>query len=582
MKITEKLRDCFSVLVAVTFLCVPASAQSSPPEKTPDEPQTGTISGKIVNENGQPMAGAAAMVREVNSLASGRTTVTDIDGAFKVNNLGRGLYVVSATAPAYTSAQVDPTAPMTYYRIGDSVNLQLTRGGVITGTITNAQGEPVISARVRATMIRDAKGQRPSMPSFGPDQSTDDRGIYRLYGLAPGTYLVSAGGFSPFQTGQLNPYETDIPTYAPSATRDNAAEVSVRAGEESNVDIRYRGDSGHTISGTVKTGNNNSANVTLLPARNLIMPMGTVFQGPGARGFAFSGLNDGEYDLVAQEFVQVPNQTGMPMMLVSEPKRVVVKGASVSGIELVARPLSSISGRIVLETSKVPECQGKRQPLLSETLVQLRRPERDAEKEGFTYLRLFGSSGSPDSSGAFVMRNVSAGKYQFDPKFYARYWYLQSVTVSAAPATVHKSQTSRVDAAANWTVLKPEEQLTNLTITLAEGAASVRGKLTANEPPPGMTLFMVPAEQDKAADVLRFFITEIAADGTFALNNLPPGRYWLLTQTNTDAQIATLTKLRLPESATARTKLRRTAETQKTEIQLKPCQNVMDYQLSTK
>ena len=579
MKITEKLRNCFSVLVATILLYVTAAAQSSPPEKNTDEVQTGTISGKIVNENGQPMAGVAAMVREVNSVVGGRVAVTDVDGNFKVNNLGRGLYIVSATAPAYTSAPIDPMAPITYYRIGDSVNLQLTRGGVITGAVTNAQGEPVIGARVRATMIRDAKGQRPGMPSFGPDQSTDDRGIYRLYGLTPGTYLVSAGGFSQFQSSLLNPYETDIPTYAPSATRDNAAEVTVKAGEESAVDIRYRGESGHTISGTVKTAGNNSANVTLLPAGSVILPMGTVFQAPGGRGFAFNGLSDGEYELVAQEFAQTPNQTGMPMMLVSEPKRVVVKGASVSGIELVARPLASISGRIVLETSKVPECQGKRQPLFTETLVQLRRPERDAEKDGFTYLRQFGSAGSPDSSGAFVMRNVSPGKYLFDQRFYARYWYLQSVTAGAAPATPQKSQISRVDAAANWTVLKPDEQLSNLTITLAEGAASVRGKLASTETPTGTMLFMVPAEPDKAADVLRFFLTEIAADGTFAINNLPPGRYWLLTQTNTDAQIATLTKLRLPESATARTKLRRTAETQKTEIQLKPCQNLTDYQL---
>ena len=436
----------------------------------------------------------------------------------------------------------DPTAPTTYYRIGDSVNLQLTRGGVITGVVTNALGEPVIGVRVRATMIRDAKGQRPPMPFFGPDQSTDDRGIYRLYGLVPGTYLVSAGGFTPFQTSQLNPYEMDIPTYAPSATRDNAAEVSVRGGEESTVDIRYRGDSGHTISGTVKVSGNNSANISLLPVGGTIMPIGTTFQGPGARGFAFSGLSDGEYELVAQEYLQAPRQDGLPMMLVSEPKRVVVKGANVSGIELVAKPLSSISGRVVLATSKIPECQGKRQPLFTETLVQLRRPERDVEKEGFPYLRQFGGSGSPDSTGAFVMRNVSPGRYQFDPRFYARYWYLQSMTLSTAPATTQKSQTSRIDAAANWTVLKAEEQLTNLTITLAEGAASIRGKLATTEPPPGMLLFLVPAEQDKAADVLRFFVTEIAADGTFALNNLPPGRYWLLTQTNVDAQIATPSK----------------------------------------
>jgi hypothetical protein len=78
--------------------------------------------------------------------------------------------------------------------------------------------------------------------------------------------------------------------------------------------------------------------------------------------------------------------------------------------------------------------------------------------------------------------------------------------------------------------------------------------------------------------VLRFFLTEIAADGTFVLNNLPPGKYFALAQA-ADPQMGTQAKPRLPESATARTKLRRAAETQKTEIELKPCQNLTDYQL---
>ena len=80
--------------------------------------------------------------------------------------------------------------------------------------MTNALGEPVVAVRVRALMIRDAKGQVPRIPGFGPEQSTDDRGIYRIYGLAPGTYLVSAGGLNASQTFQFNPYESDVPTYA--------------------------------------------------------------------------------------------------------------------------------------------------------------------------------------------------------------------------------------------------------------------------------------------------------------------------------------------------------------------------------
>ena len=85
------------------------------------------------------------------------------------------------------------------------------RGGAITGTVTNAMGEPVVAVRVRATMIRDARGESPRLPVLiSSEQPTDDRGIYRIYGLRPGTYIVSAGG-SGFAY-QFNPYAPDLPT----------------------------------------------------------------------------------------------------------------------------------------------------------------------------------------------------------------------------------------------------------------------------------------------------------------------------------------------------------------------------------
>ncbi|HJU91790.1 MAG TPA: carboxypeptidase-like regulatory domain-containing protein [Pyrinomonadaceae bacterium] len=574
----------FIVLIA---LCVAVQGQepSSAPKST-DESARGTISGRVVNENGQPVAGATTAVRRTHSVFSGRTTATDAEGNFSVTNLERGLYSVTVSAPAHISIPPDPNDPSTYYRIGDSVNLRLVRGGVITGTVTNAQGEPVIAVNVRVTMVRDSNGKAPAMPFLGlMQQPTDDRGIYRIFGLLPGTYLVSAGGVGLMQTFGFNPYDFDVPTYAPSSTRDTAAEVTVTSGEETNVDIRYRGEPGYIISGTVKVAaSTNGATVSLTPVAGNLMSSGNAYQPPGGggRGFAFHGVADGEYDLVAQEFSQAQiGTTTIPGFMLSEPKRITIKGASVTGIEITTKPLGSVSGQIVLESSKAPECQGKRPPLLAETLIQLRRPEKDTEKDKMPYLRVFASTGSPDAKGAFVLKNLYAGKYQFEPKFYARYWYFQSITIGAAPpATATKSQpaSSKTDAAANWTIVKFGEKVANLTITLAEGAAAVRGKLEG-EPAPGMVLHLVPSEQDKAADVLRFFVTEVGADGTFALNNLPPGRYWAVTQTNADAQTATLTKLREPEAATARTKLRKTAEARKTEIELKPCQNITDYQL---
>ena len=563
----------FKIGMMLLLLCMGAHAQvpASAP-KSSEEPATttGTISGRVVNESGQPLAGASLFVRTVNSGFAARATATDAEGNFRVNGLEPGLYIVSAGAPAYTTAS-DPTTPPAYYRIGDSVRLQLVRGGVITGAVTNSLGEPVILASVRAMMVRDARGEALKIPSFGfREDMTDDRGIYRIYGLPPGTYIVAAGGFS--SSAGFSPYNLDIPTYAPSSTRDNAAEISVRGGEESTADIRYRGEPGHIVSGTVKLTGPGGATVNLIPANGSFTPGGSTFQTPNSRGFGFNGLTDGDYDLVAQEFITTQTAT-VPVLSVSEPRRVTVKGADVTGIELFTRPLPSITGRVSLESSKVPECQGKRAPLLAETFIRVQRHEKDAEKDRATYLRTFTGSASPDRNGDFALRNLMPGRYQFEPRFYARYWYLRSITLTSATA---KQQ--RVDGAANWTVVKFGDQLSNLTITLAAGAASIRGQLAAAEPPAGMAVYLVPAEPDKAEDVLRFFVTDTAADGAFAFNNLPPGRYWILAQTP-DPQLATLAKLRQPEGALARAKLRRTAETQKSEIQLKPCQNVVDHQL---
>jgi hypothetical protein len=211
-----------------------------------------------------------------------------------------------------------------------------------------------------------------------------------------------------------------------------------------------------------------------------------------------------------------------------------------------------------------------------ETLVRFRRPEKELERDEAQGLRSFAGSASPDANGAFALRNLQMGSYQFEPRFYARYWYLQSIVMSSTGP-----KPGRIDAAGNWTMLKSGEQLSNLTITLAEGAASIHGKVPVADAasPPAAVVYLVPSDKDKVDDVLRYFVTDVAADGTFTFNNLPPGKYLALTQTTVEPQIATMAKLRQPEAAAARTKLRRAAETQKAEIELKPCENLADYQL---
>ncbi len=564
------------LIVVLSCVCVLAQTGASSSPATPastSESTSGSITGSVVNESGQPLTGVQVMVRQLNYAGAPRSSNTDSDGGFKINGLTSALYVLSASAPGYVQAPSDPDLPVTHYRIGENVRLELIRGGVITGSVTTAAGEPLIAVAVRAWMVRDAKGRVAKIPfTFYMEQPTDDRGIYRLYGLIPGTYVVSAGGVGFAQRYQLNPFASDAPTYAPSSTRDGAAEVSVRSGEESNVDIRYRGEPGHTISGSVKLTTAAGASVTVTSATNGFTSFGGAYLQAGNRTFEFTGLADGDYVLVAREVV--PGTAPLPSeLLMSDPLRVTIKGADVTGIELTTKSLASLAGRVVLDTTRPPECEGKRSPLFSEMMLTVQRAGKDVESDLLPFYPT-SNTASPDAKGIFAIRGLMPGRYMPQPQFYARYWYVNSMTSAGPP---------KVDAAANWTTLK-SGQRSEITITLTEGAASIRGKVTTanNAPiPAGLGIYLVPAEREKSNDALRYFVTAVAADGTFAFNNLPPGRYVPITQT-IDTETNSVVRLRFPEAADTRAKLRRAAEAQKTSLELKPCQNLADYQLPLK
>jgi Carboxypeptidase regulatory-like domain len=567
----------FTLSILFALISIPVCAQ--------EEATTGIINGRAVNERGEPMPGASVSLRAVGTFVQGRSTTSDAEGNFRFEGLEPALYQISGYAPAYILQSTETNSAEPYHRVGDSVRLEFIKGGVITGTVTNAAGEPVVGVRVRAFRVRDLKGKRIQTAQFGSmERPTDDRGIYRLYGLTPGTYVVTAGGGNN-QSYVFNPFETDVPIYSPSSTRDTATEYTVRSGEETTADIRYRSDPGHTISGTVRVAGNNGAGIMIVSSDGMFIPSSNGFQQPGARGFSINGLGDGEYTLYAQEMVIAPpSPSTVPDLSLSDPKRVTIKGADVTGIELVPKPLSSISGIVSLETSKAPECQGKRKPVFGEMLVELQRHEKDTELIA-PFLRSLQSSATPNQKGAFTLRNLTPGRYRFNPRFYARYWYLQSISTGAPAAPSARISPSKNDAAANWMTVKAGEQVSNLTITLAEGAASVRGKIVVAEGatiPVALSVYLVPAEREKADDVLRYFVTQAGADGAFTLNNVAPGKYFTLVQNVPSPETETLLQLRLPESAEARTKLRRAAETQKSDLELKPCQTLADYQLSLK
>src|SRR5437016_6990705 len=212
------------------------------------------ITGRVVTESGQPLPGASVYIGAIGSLGRRRATATDNEGNFKIQDLDAGIYRIYLSSPGYVSEPAEPALNNSpTYRPGDSVALALIKGGVIAGTVTNGAGEPVVNATVRAFRIRDVEGKQLQTASQSQERLTDDRGYYRIYGLQPGSYVLSAGGAGAAQYFGFgaNPYANDAPTYAPASTRDTAAEIMVQSGQEATADIHYRGEPGHSISGRV-------------------------------------------------------------------------------------------------------------------------------------------------------------------------------------------------------------------------------------------------------------------------------------------------------------------------------------------
>src|SRR6185369_3822936 len=97
------------VLLVLLFTSVCATAQLLQPlprTRTPTasatvESKTGDISGRVVNESGQPLANVTVYVRLGGDGNPITTTNTNREGVFKVSGLEKGSYLVEASLPGY-------------------------------------------------------------------------------------------------------------------------------------------------------------------------------------------------------------------------------------------------------------------------------------------------------------------------------------------------------------------------------------------------------------------------------------------------------------------------------------------------
>ncbi|HEX7334117.1 MAG TPA: carboxypeptidase-like regulatory domain-containing protein [Pyrinomonadaceae bacterium] len=531
------------------------------------ETKTGNVSGSVVTESGQPLANVEVSVRPVTSEGLPITNLTtNREGVFKATGLAPGSYTVSASIPAYIPKS-PPSHPVVQ-NTGDSVTLVFIKGGVVTGTVINSKSDPIVGIAIRVEMVVDESGR--NAPGISYESVTDDRGVYRVYGLPSGTYIVAADGSPNYSPAGVNAFALDMPTYAPSSSRETADRISVRVGEEtSNVDITYRAERGSTISGIVRGTRmgDRGFSLTLTSLAEKGPRWDKHFQDANGE-FVIEGIPDGEYHLVATAYWNDRDRGQSETMVLN------VRGADIEGIEFTATALASITGRVIMKPLNEPvaACTDKRQPQFSETSATAwyRVLENGKKKPQFV-LRARGSD-TPNAQGNFTLRDLAASEYYFGMRVPGQQWYLQSVAFVPATPGVEPADVTRT-----WTTVKPGDQLSGLTFTFAQGAALVRGEITLAEGqtlPDKLTVYLVPAEAAQAEDPLRYFAAPVSAAGNFWLSNIMPGRYWMVTRPGTEDTRYEMTKLRLPDAAKTRSSLRHDAEQAKTLIELKPCQDL--------
>lgn len=550
--------------------------------------QRGTISGRILADDGAPLSGITVMLSPHSGSSATRsykTTLTDDEGNFQFANLPQRAYSINVVeSRGYIQAPRLANQPQPVYRIGETATIRLIWGGVITGRVSYANGDPIIGVNVTAFRVRDSEGAPVRVQNYYRMRMSDDRGVYRIYGLPPGSYVVAVNhsGFSFY--GNQSPFDGDAPTYYPASPRDTAVEIQVTAGAEtSGIDIRHRSERGHVISGKVIGGSESTGPVIQLTNIVLLsypggMQAGIAVSRPGdaENGFAFLGIPDGEYELIADRGSDDNSAR-------SEPRRVTVRGSDVTGIELRLLPTASIAGRIVAESS--PNiCDPKAKATLQEVTFFARREDKptDSAVQLIRYNQIF----APNEQGEFKVTTLSATRYRLESSLPTENWFVKSITLPNATGAATTSA-AVTDLGRSGIALKSGERLTGVTVTIADGAASLRGKIIqakdgaskdSGKLPARLRVHMVPAEPTAAEDVLRYG-EALTSDGSFAFTNFAPGKYWLLVKPVADTEPTDRLPSPMAWDAVERARLRKAAEAAKIELELKPCQRVKDYVL---
>ncbi|HZS43747.1 MAG TPA: carboxypeptidase regulatory-like domain-containing protein, partial [Blastocatellia bacterium] len=484
---------------------------------------------------------------------------------FIVRDVQQNIYTIMVSHKGYVPVDSADTNAFleSRYLPGERIIVRMTKGGVITGRVIDQNGQPIIGILVSAVRTHYHDGSRSYSGAEKDPIRTDDRGIYRIYGLVSGTYLVRAGGRTEGNDQYfINPYVNSPFIYYPSDQRVTAKEIVVSGSTEiSGIDITFKPEIGNLIAGEVVGSTQQSGDISVYLSES---GSGSIYDSvsvpasvDSAKTFAFTGIAEGEYEIAAIYAASNGHRS------ISAIQQVTIKDHDVTGIRLSPRSAGSLAGRIVMENTSPqaasPECQKSASPF-QEILVNFYKQGKPTAPLELALLP--DPHASADEKGNFSINDLAPGEYEIRPWLPNDDLYLKSIIKSNAD----KSTSTQI---VNTINIKAASKTDGLVITISHGAAGFSGTVQADKTPQptALQIYLVPAEADSGDNSFRYYQAVVDKNGSFTIKQVCPGQYWVI------ARSASI------DGDNTRASLRKEVEAAGKKIELKPCQRVQNYVL---
>ena len=488
-----------------------------PPPAMPPRPEnprgTAVVRGRVTSAaTGRPLRRAAIRFTAEGGRGDWRTS-TDVAGEYELAALPAGRYTVTVTRSGHLQTQHgqprygEPGTPLDIAdgQKLDRLDFALQRAGMASGRITDDSGEPVVGVQVHPMVYQFYEGRRALVPAAGTAH-TDDTGHFRLPGLPPGEYVLSARSRETW-AGDQDPKRTFAfaPSYYPGTARaEEAQRVRIGPGQEvSQLDFRLVEAPTATLSGTATSQDGT-------PLANAAVALTAEIMGPGGGTMSIVGqarsLPDGSWripNVPPGEFVLRVTGMGGDGAPETAQQRLTVAGADLEDLALRTDGGAIVSGQVIAETGALPTT-GAALRVYTQRVEPDRRAARPGPNDGtvkadgfFSYL---------SSSGEVYVRVMG-----LPPGWAVKQVEAGGRDVTDAPLSVRGGR-----------------PLSGVRVTVSNRFATVSGRLSDDKggAAAGVVL-LYPADAEKWP-LAGARTTRADASGAFRFNTVKPGEYLIV------------------------------------------------------